>query len=160
MDRLMWPALYVLTIFSVNLGFSYIPPIDLGFGFFAPMAIVVGIVFIVRDMSQVALGPNMVLIPMVIGIVLSYLMADPYVAAASAVAFTISELCDWAVFTFTKRPLRERIIISNCVAIPIDSMVFLGLVGIFSIPTFLVMCASKALATAVVWAWPQMRGAG
>lgn len=150
-----WPAAYILTIVAVNIGFSFIPPINLGFGMFAPMALLVGAVFIIRDFAQRDLGPHLVLLPMAIGIFLSYIMADPYVALASAAAFATSELLDWAVYTITKRPMRERILISNSIAIPVDSVIFLGLVGIFTFPTFLIMCASKAAATAIVWFWPR-----
>ncbi|MGF1461587.1 MAG: VUT family protein [Maricaulaceae bacterium] len=40
-------------------------------------------------------------------------------------AFAISEIVDWAVYTFTKRPLSQRILLSSAFSAPIDSTVFL-----------------------------------
>lgn len=147
----LWPLAYISTIVVVNLGFSYVPPVDVGFGLFSPMALVVGFVFIVRDFAQRAVGDVLVLIPMAIGLALSYVMADPFVATASAVAFLVAEGIDWVVFTVTKKPMRKRIIISNAVSIPVDSFVFLYFVGIFTPATFAMMVVSKLAATVLIW---------
>ena len=47
---------------------------------------------------------------MMVGVAISYFMANPFVATASAAAFLISELVDWAVYSFTKRPLSQRVL--------------------------------------------------
>ena len=57
-------------------------------------------IFILRDFAQREIG-HKVLGAMAVGAVLSYFMADPFVAFASVVAFMISELVDWVVYTFT-----------------------------------------------------------
>lgn len=152
MERLfkVWPVVYVLSIVAVNVGFAYVHPIDLGFGMFAPMALLVGAIFIFRDLAQRDAG-HFVLLLMAVGLILSYLLADPYIALASALAFAASEFMDWVVYTTTKRPMRERIIISNAVAIPIDTMVFLFVAGFFTAGTFWIMLASKAVASVIVW---------
>ena len=95
---------YILSIVLVNIGFIYVPMIPLLGQMFPPMTLIVGLVFILRDFAQREVGHG-VLIAMGIGAVLSYIMADPFIAIASVVAFGISELVDWAVYTYTKRPL-------------------------------------------------------
>jgi queuosine precursor transporter len=56
-------------------------------------------------------------------------MVDPFIAVASVSAFLVSETADWIVYTVTKRPLRDRILASSAVSSPLDSVVFLGLIG-------------------------------
>ena len=46
---------------------------------------------------------------------------------ASAAAFAVGELGDWAVYTFTRRPFSQRILISSLIGAPLDSIVFLGM---------------------------------
>ena len=101
---------YVVSIVLVNIGFVYVAPVPLLGEMFPPMSLLVGVIFILRDFAQREIG-HKVLGAMAIGAVLSYLMADPFVAIASVVAFIISELADWAVYTFTKKPLGQRILI-------------------------------------------------
>ena len=55
----------------------------------------------------------------------------------------ISELLDWAVYTYTKRPLSERILYSSVLGTPVDSIVFLSILGYFSIVGAAAMTASK-----------------
>jgi uncharacterized PurR-regulated membrane protein YhhQ (DUF165 family) len=92
-----------------------------------------------------------VVLPMLVGIALSYLLATPFVALASAAAFAISESTDWLVFTLTKRPLRDRVLWSCAGSSPVDSTVFLQIIGIFSLKLFLISVASKMLAGLLVW---------
>jgi uncharacterized PurR-regulated membrane protein YhhQ (DUF165 family) len=63
-----------------------------------------------------------------VGFGLSWLVADPKFAVASAAAFGLSELADFAVYT----PLRKRgwltaVIASNIVGLIVDSLLFLWL---------------------------------
>jgi queuosine precursor transporter len=90
---------------------------------------------------------------MLVGAVLSYFMASPAVAIASCAAYLVSELVDWAVYTFSKRPLDQRVLLSSALGTPIDSAVFLGLIGFFSVGGVLLMTASKMLAAFAVFFW-------
>jgi len=142
---------YIAAIVFANIGFAYIPMIPLPFGeMFAPMSLLVGFVFVLRDLAQRDLGHKVFLF-MAAGIALSYLMADPYVALASAVAFGVSEFADWAVYTIFKKPIRDRILISSAISTPIDSAVFMLMLGFFSWYGLAIMVASKMLGAAVVW---------
>jgi uncharacterized PurR-regulated membrane protein YhhQ (DUF165 family) len=89
---------------------------------------------------------------MLIGIGLSYIMADPFIALASGAAFAISEAVDWLVFTVTKRRLKDRILLSSAIAVPVDSVVFLTIAGFFSWTGLAVMVVSKMIAALIVWA--------
>ena len=142
--------LYIISLVMVNIGFIYVPMIPLFGEMFPPMTLLVGLVFILRDFSQREVG-HKVLIAMGIGAALSYIMADPFVAIASVVAFSISEIVDWAVYTYTKRPLRQRILLSSAISTPIDSAVFLSILGFFSPIGFLLMVLGKMVAAIIVW---------
>ena len=121
---------YIVSIVAVNIGFVYIPPVPLLGEMFPPMSLIVGLIFIARDFAQREIG-HKVLGAMAVAI-LSYLMADPFVAIASVIAFAISEIVDWGVYTYTKRPLRDRILLSSALGTPVDSAVFLLILGFFS----------------------------
>mgnify|MGYP001320874546 CR=1 FL=1 len=141
---------YILSIVLVNIGFIYVPMIPLLGQMFPPMTLIVGLVFILRDFAQREVGHG-VLIAMGIGAVLSYIMADPFIAIASVVAFGISELVDWAVYTYTKKPLKQRILLSSALGTPIDSAVFLTMIGFFNPVGFVLMTLGKMIAALIVW---------
>lgn len=146
MHNLLKPALllYIAFVVLVNIGFTYLPIYHTSFGSFAPMALVVGGLFVLRDYAQRSAG-HWVFAAMAIGAILSYFMAAPYVAVASAMAFIASELVDWAVYTGLrdKATFGERILLSSIISAPVDSLVFLFGIGAFSIGTLCIMIASK-----------------
>jgi uncharacterized PurR-regulated membrane protein YhhQ (DUF165 family) len=142
--------LYVAAIVLVNYGFSVIEPWFVFGAALPPMTFLVGAVFILRDYAQKDLG-HYVWVPMVVGILLSYLMADPFIAMASALAFIVSEATDWAVYTKTKRPMKDRILLSSAISVPVDSLVFLVVAGFFGWTAFFVMVVSKMIASIIVW---------
>lgn len=149
--RLKFTALYIALIVAVNYAFTVVPLIELPDGtMWPPVALLVGFVFVLRDFAQREIG-HYVLLAMLIGVGISYLMADPYVATASAAAFLVSELVDWAVYTFTKRPFSQRVLFSSALGAPIDSIVFLTGIGILSTAGVLAMTLSKLVGALVVW---------
>lgn len=144
-------SFYVLCILFVNVLFMVVPPVDLGFGLFSPAAIAAGVVFIARDFAQRAVG-HRVLFGMALGAVLSYFLASPALAIASTLAFVVSELADWGVYTVTKRPFHQRVLISSVLAVPVDSLIFLYMVDILTPVTYIIMVAAK-IVTALVYFW-------
>src|SRR5210317_1099738 len=100
MAQYKYSIAYILSIFLVNIGFVHVPLIPFFDTMYPPMSIAVGLVFILSDFAQKEIG-HRVIIAMLIGAFLSYLMADPYVALASLVAFMVSETVDWSVYTLT-----------------------------------------------------------
>ncbi len=148
---LFWTALYIGLIVMVNWLFTVVPLVDMGGGeMWPPVALIVGLIFIVRDFAQRVVG-HWVLAAMLIAAILSYFLADPFVAYASVAAFAISELADWLVYSFTKRPFAQRILLSSVLATPIDTVVFLGIMGWLSAPAVLAMTASKLVGALIVW---------
>jgi uncharacterized PurR-regulated membrane protein YhhQ (DUF165 family) len=144
-------ALYIALIVLVNWLFTVVPPVDMGGGdMWPPVALIVGLIFVARDFAQRAIG-HWVLAAMLIAAVLSYYLADPFVAVASVAAFAISELADWLVYSFTKKTFAQRILFSSILATPIDSVVFLGILGWLSAPGVLAMTASKMIGALIVW---------
>ena len=103
-----------------------------------------------RDFAQREIG-HRVIIAMLIAAGLSYVMASPFVAVASLSAFLISEFADWAVYSFTRRPFAQRVLLSSLVGTPLDSVVFLAVIGHLSSAGAAAMTASKMVGALVVW---------
>lgn len=141
---------YVMAIFLVNVGFSYVPMIGTPIGMLSPIAVVVGAIFVIRDYAQRAVG-HWILAGMLIGAILSYLLADPFVAVASVAAFVASETSDWVLYTVTKKPFYQRVWISSLISTPIDTAVFLLFINAMTPGTFVLMVLSKLIAAAVIW---------
>ena len=49
---------------------------------------------------------------------------NPKIALASGSAFVVAEGLDWLIYTLTRRPFAQRLILSNIVSTPLDSAVF------------------------------------
>ena len=141
---------YILSIALINMGFVYVPLIPFFDTMYPPMSIIVGLIFILRDYAQREIG-HKVIGAMLIGAFLSYIMADPFVAIASLVAFLVSESVDWGVYTLTDKPLHQRILISSLIATPIDSALFLHMIGHFSLLATITMFVSKMLAALAIF---------
>lgn len=142
---------YITSIVLVNIAFATLPMIQLPFDQAIPVGtFLVGFIFVIRDYAHRTVG-NMIYPAMLAGVILSYVMADPFVAMASAVAFGASELIDAIVYTYTKRPMRERVLISSAASTPIDSAIFLLMLGFFDWIGLIVMVVVKMLGAVVVW---------
>jgi queuosine precursor transporter len=112
--------------------------------------LVVGFVFVLRDYAQREIGHRVLLATLIAGII-TYFMVDPGIAMASVTAFVLSEMADWAIYSFTKRPLQSRILISSLVAVPLDTLAFQYLAGYLTPAAFATEVLSKALGVAIVW---------
>lgn len=142
--------LYVFSILVLNLGFSYVPMVMTPIGLLSPMALLAGAVFVIRDFTQREMGHG-VLIFMAAGAALSFALADPFVAIASVTAFAISEVADWLLYTITKKPFKDRVLISSAVSTPVDTAVFLLMISGLTTGTFILMVLSKMVAAGAVW---------
>jgi queuosine precursor transporter len=148
---MMFTALYVLSVVLVNYGFSVVPLIQLPSGdMWPPMSLAVGFIFVVRDFAQREVG-HKILWAMLIGGAISWFMASPMIAVASVVAFSVSELMDWVVYSFTRYDFPKRVLLSSTVGTPVDSVVFLYLIGILSFWGVLAMTASKMVGALIVY---------
>lgn len=148
----MFASLYLIAIVAVNVGFALVPLVH----GWSPMSLAVGLVFVLRDLAQREVGHRVILL-MLAGAALSYFMASPAIAFASCAAYLVGESVDWAVYTWSRRPLHDRVLLSSLVGTPLDSAVFLLLIGVFSWWGVLLMTASKMLGAALVYAWLRKR---
>lgn len=144
-------SLYIASVVLANWAFSVLP---IWHGVPAATAIV-GIVFVTRDLAQRQVG-HRVILAMIIALSLSFLLAKPLVAVASAAAFAVSETTDWGVYSIMNRPLRDRILVSSAIGTPLDSIVFLALLpfpGALTVQAVVLMTAVKMLAAIAIWGW-------
>lgn len=147
----MWYFLaYIGAILLVNILFSYVPLIETPVGLLSPVAVVVGGVFVLRDFAQRAVGHH-ILWGIIIGSILSWWFADPFVAVASVLAFVTSEVADWILYTVTKKPFYKRVWISSLLSTPIDTVVFLYWIDQMHVGTIVLMIASKLIAAGIIW---------
>ncbi len=88
----------------------------------------VGVALVLRDVVQRCLGPWPSLIAIAAGSALSAALAPPALVAASAAAFFLSELVDFAVYSpLQRRRLMLAILLSALLGLTVDSVVFLWL---------------------------------
>ena len=146
----MWTVLYIASIVLVNWLFVAVPPLATPLGDLYLATLVVGAVFVLRDYAQREVGHKVLLATFVAGVITWY-MTSPALAIASLTAFFISEMADWAIYSFTKRPLQKRILISSIVAVPLDTFAFLYLTGFLTAASFSVEVISKAVGVAIVF---------
>ena len=146
----MWVVLYVVCIVLVNWTFTVLAPWSTPLGDLYIANVIVGFVFVLRDYAQREVGHKILLATLVAGVI-TYFMVDPAIAVASITAFVISEMADWAIYSFTKRPLQSRILISSLVSVPLDTLAFQHLAGYLTPAAFTTEVLSKALGVAVVW---------
>jgi queuosine precursor transporter len=161
----MWVALYIVSIVLVNWLFA---PAQLVPGFTVwstPLGdlylanLIVGFVFVLRDYAQREIGHYVLLATLTAGII-TYFMVDPAIAIASITAFVLSEMTDWAIYSFTKRPLQERILISSLIAVPLDTLAFQYLANYLTPAAFSMEVLSKAIGVFIVWYLLKMRSGG
>ncbi|ADM08597.1 hypothetical protein PB2503_02602 [Parvularcula bermudensis HTCC2503] len=149
---------YIFLIPLINWSFTWAPMVSvpgLANWVFNPVTIVTGLVLVVRDFAQREIGHE-VLIAMGMALFLTYVTTGPALALASGVAFLISELVDWAMFTFTRFRLSTRVLLSSALAAPIDTTAFLLgasriVEDIFTWPNVMMSIAGKMVGALVIW---------
>jgi uncharacterized PurR-regulated membrane protein YhhQ (DUF165 family) len=120
---------YIATIPAANLAVTHIGAVPTGFGYPAPAGVyIAGLALVLRDLAREVAGRRAVLIAIAVGTVLSYFLADPGLAIASAAAFAVAETLDFVVY----EPLRRRglliaMLASNAIGLLADSLLFLKL---------------------------------
>jgi uncharacterized PurR-regulated membrane protein YhhQ (DUF165 family) len=126
--------------------------VPVGFGLMATAGTYfAGLTFVLRDSVQDAAGKWVTVALITLGAGLSYLIADPFIALASGVAFLAAELADLAIYT----PLRERgyiraAIASNVVGSVVDTFLFLWIAGFPIAGAWQGQIVGKVAVTAVV----------
>jgi queuosine precursor transporter len=96
-------------------------------GILAPSGVLtIGLALVLRDVVQRCLGTRWGLLAIVLGTALSVLVAPRELVVASASAFLLSEVADFAVYTpLQRRGLTRAVLASSMAGLVIDSLVFL-----------------------------------
>jgi queuosine precursor transporter len=163
-------AAYVAAIVLVNWLFTPSAAIDgvtqwnTPWGLVYLSNIIVGFVFVLRDYAQRAIGHRVLLATLAAG-ALTYVVAlwtnTPDIARtlalASVTAFLVSEMLDWSIFSFWKKPLQQRIIASSLVAVPVDTLIFQNMAGYYTHAGAITEILSKFLGVLIVWQLLRMR---
>jgi len=84
---------------------------------------IIGLTFSARDFVHRRYGDRAVWVFMILGCILTMLLSWR-IALASGSAFLIAESIDYAIYRFTGKTFKQRIILSNIVSTPIDSASF------------------------------------
>jgi hypothetical protein len=125
---LLYLILFIATIFGANWAIETYGLVPVGPDLIAPAGVYfAGLAFTFRDLAQDRVGRLWIVAAIVVGALISGLVSTKF-AMASGVAFLVSELLDFAVYT----PLRRRnwigaVVASNVVGLVADSIVFLTL---------------------------------
>lgn len=143
-----------------NVGTTCIPHgpclVPVGFGLMAPSGVLmIGLALVLRDWLHELAGWRWSVAAVLVGAGLSLFFSPPSIAIASAVAFTIAELADLAVYA----PLRKRskpgaVMASQVVGAVIDSMIFVYLAFgslEFSAGTALAKIYAGAAVATLIW---------
>jgi uncharacterized PurR-regulated membrane protein YhhQ (DUF165 family) len=90
--------------------------------------LMIGLALVLRDLVQRRLGRSVAITAIVAGAALSGAVAPPQLIVASATAFLLSELADFAVYTpLQSRGLVLAVLASSVVGLVVDSVLFLWL---------------------------------
>ena len=100
-----------------------------GVALMAPSGVLmIGIALVLRDLLQRRLGAVYSASAVVLGAMLSSIIAPPALVIASAVAFLLSEFADMAVYTpLARRRLVTAVVASSAAGLVVDSVIFLWL---------------------------------
>ena len=162
---IFWTLSYIASILAVNWLFApsqLIPGVTqwaTPWGDLFLANLVVGAVFVLRDYAQREIGHRILVATLLAGVI-TYFMVDPAIAVASLTAFVISESADWGIYSFWKKSLQSRILVSSLVAVPLDTFVFQHLAGYLTPAAFIMEVLSKAVGVFIVWQLLKMRGPG
>ncbi len=103
--------------------------LPVGFGLMAPSGVfLIGLALVLRDMVQRQYGPAVAFSAICVGVAISALIAPPALVIASALAFGLSELLDFAIYTpLARRRLLTAVVVSSMAGAVADSALFLWL---------------------------------
>jgi len=122
----IWAISYIISIIIANILVDYFGIVHyLGLTFPAGV-VLVGLTFSFRDFVQQYWGPLKIWVFIIIAAIITLFM-NWQLALASVSAFLIAETVDWLIFTITKKEFTQRILLSNTISTPLDSIAFVVL---------------------------------
>ena len=124
-------AFYAAAIVAANVLTQWYGMVPVGFGLLVTAGTyAAGFALLARDFVHRYAGVRWAVAGIVVGIGLSWFLASPALALASAAAFGIAELIDLGVYSATRRRgFAPAVITSNLISAPIDTAVFLLIAG-------------------------------
>lgn len=148
---------FIAVIIAANFLTARFGLVGIGFGLMVTAGtFAAGAALLLRDAVQNFGNKWWVLGAILIGALLSGITASPQIALASGIAFLVSELVDWAVFTpLRSKSLAAAVLVSSVVSAPVDTVVFLWLAGFelswqAVLGQFIVKTAMAGLAAVVI----------
>lgn len=118
---------YLGAIVGANWLIGHFGIVPVGFGLMAPPGVyAIGPALVLRDLVQWSLGKRVALIALAVGATISYAIASPAVATASALAFAVSELVDFLLFTWIAPRWARAVFAGGFAGLVFDSVVFLA----------------------------------
>lgn len=128
-------ALFIASVLLANILTTRYGFVPVGFGLFATAGTyVAGATLALRDAVQDTLGRWVVLAAILVGAGLSFVMAAPFIALASLIAFLVSEFADFAVYTPLRRGSKLGDVrwalavgLSTVVGAVVDTVLFIGI---------------------------------
>jgi hypothetical protein len=129
--RLTISVLYVGSIVAANWLTNRYGLVPVGFTLLVPAGtFAAGVALLARNLGQDAVGRLWIVALMLAGILLSWWLASPQLAEASAAAFALSEATDMTIYTWLRRRGRSRALLAAAlVGAFVDTLVFLHLAG-------------------------------
>lgn len=119
-------AAYLGSVLAANWLIEQFGIVPVGFGLMAPAGVfVVGPALVLRDGVQYLWGKPIALATLAVGAVVSYLIASPAIATASAVAFAVSEFTDFVLFTWLAPRWTRAVLFGGIAGALLDSILFL-----------------------------------
>lgn len=125
----MRALLYLAAIIAANIITAKFAPITLGIFIIPWGSFLIGVTFILRDLTQNAIGKKktylVILLALILSGISSYVLGDGlHIVTASLIAFLISETTDTEIYTRLKLKLEYRVLYSGLVGGLLDSTVF------------------------------------
>jgi len=101
--------------------------IPVGFGYSAPSGVLmIGLALVARDIIQRYAGKKYALAAIIVGVAISFVIAEPALATASATAFLLGEIADFSIYTpLQRRNIVLAVVASGVIGGIVDSLVFL-----------------------------------
>lgn len=122
---------YALVIVLANVATDRFGLVSIGLGLMVTAGtFFAGAALILRDWVQLTTARWVTFAAIIGGAALSYFLSSPALALASGLAFLVSELVDYGVFTPLRgRSLAGAVVVSSVVSAPVDTVLFLWLAG-------------------------------
>lgn len=122
----IWGFAYLASILLGNIFVTWLGIVKVAGLMFPAGVVFIGLTFSFRDFIQRYWGDWITWIWMFAASAIT-LLFNWQIALASVTAFIVSEGLDWFIFKTFKWSFRKRIVVSNLVAVPVDSIIFVTL---------------------------------